>query len=226
MSASDMSTGMWVEDRHMTTESRELAVSATAVLRVEPDIAVVSLAVIHADADPRVAYSKAHAATAKIRRFVAGFNGVELRSSSVFLGQVPNRSGEIEPISRFSARINLTLLVKELTAIEPLIVGVLEAGANQLVSTEYTTSRLKETRDRVRLMALSAAREKALALARGAGVELGPIMRLHEAYFDPNRQSGGHVPSHIPIDSEDQVGAISPGSIAVGASISVSYALM
>jgi uncharacterized protein YggE len=109
---------------------------------------------------------------------------------------------------------------------EPLIIGVLEAGANQLVSTEYTTSRFKETRDRVRLMALSAAREKALALAEGAGVELGPIMRLTEDYFDPNRQSGGHVPSHIPVDSEDQVGAISPGSIAVGASINVTYTLV
>jgi len=210
----------------MTTESRELAVTATAVLRVEPDTAIVSLAVIHTDADPRAAYRKAHDATAKLRRFAAGFDQVELRSSSVFLGQVANRSGEIEPISRFSARINLTLLVRELTAIEPLIVGVLEAGANQLVSTEYTTSRFKETRDRVRLMALSAAREKALALAGGAGVELGPLVRLSEAYFDPNRQSGGHVPSYIPIDSEDQLGAISPGSIAVGASINVTYALM
>jgi uncharacterized protein YggE len=150
----------------------------------------------------------------------------EPRTRSVCNCRPEGGGAENEPITKFSARINLTLLVRELTAIEPLIVGVLEAGANQLVSTEYTTSRFKETRDRVRLMALSAAREKALALAEGAGVELGPIMRLSEAYFDPNRQSGGHVPSHIQIDSEDQVGAISPGSIAVGASINVTYTLM
>ena len=207
----------------MATEHRELAVSATAVLRVEPDIAVVSLAVIRTEDDPKAAYSKAHDATAKVRRFVTGFDQVELRSSSVRLVQV--RGADNQPIAKFSARINLTLLVRELTVIEPLIIGVLEAGANELVSTEYTTSRFRETRDHVRQMALSAAREKAVALAEGAGVELGPIMRLSEGFFDPNRQSGGHVPS-APIDSEDQAGAIAPGRIAVGASMSVVYKLV
>jgi len=208
----------------MITENRELAVSATAVLRVEPDTAVVSLAVIHADGDPKAAYRKAHDAAAQVRRFVAGFDRVELRSSSVHLGQ-SDRVADGRSITSFNARINLTLLGKELTVIERLIAGVLEAGANQLISTEYTTSRLKETRDRVRLMALSAAQEKARALAEGAGVALGPIMRLSETYFDPFRP-GGHVPSQIPIDSEDHAAAISPGSIPVGASVAVNYRLV
>jgi uncharacterized protein YggE len=209
----------------MATEDRVLMVSGTAVLRVEPDIAVVSLAVIKTDDDPKAAYRKAHDATAEVRRFVAGFDQVELRSSSVHLGHARDQGAVNQPTAKFSARINLTLLAKELTAIEPLIVGVLEAGANQLVSTEYATSRFKETRAQVRLMALSAAREKALALAKAAGVELGPIMRLSENSFDPSRPGGTHVPS-ISIDSEDQVGAISPGSIAVGASMNVVYKLV
>jgi uncharacterized protein YggE len=211
----------------MWIDNRGLSVSATAVLRVEPDIAVVSLAVVQADDDPKAAYSNAHDAIAKVRRFVASFDRVELRSSTVHLGQNFNRAADSKPITRFSARINLTLLVKELTVMESLIIGALEAGANQLVSTEYMTSRFKEIRDRVRLMALSAAREKARALAEGAGVELGPIMRLSENFFDPNRQSGGHVQAPaVPIDLEDQAGAISPGSIAVGATMNVLYELV
>jgi uncharacterized protein YggE len=209
----------------MMTENRGLGVSGTAVLRVEPDIAVISLAVIQTDDDPKAAYGKAHDATANVRRFVASFDQVELRSSSVHLGQNVNRGADNQPITKFSARINLTLLVKELTVMDPLIIGVLEAGANQLVSTEYTTSRFKEARHQVRLMALSAALEKALALAEGAGVKLGPIVRLHEGFFDPNRQSGGHVTYNVQIDSEDQAGAISPGSIAVGATMNVLYQL-
>jgi uncharacterized protein len=206
----------------------ELHVSATAVLRVEPDIAVLSLAVVQTDDDPKAAYSKAHDAIANVRRFAAGFDGVELRSSNVHLGHTfTNPATGNKPVAKFTARINLTLLVKESTVIESVIVGVLEAGANQLVSIEYATSRFKETRNQVRLMALSAAREKALLLAEGAGVALGPIRRLSESFFDPNRQSGGHgghVPL-VPIDSEDQAGAVSPGSIAVGATINVAYEL-
>jgi uncharacterized protein YggE len=107
----------------LTKENRELVVSATAVLRVEPDIAVVSVAVIQTDDDPKAAYSKAHDATAKVRRFVGGFDQVELRSSSVRLGEVTNQSGVNQRIAKFSARINLTLLVRELTIIEPLIIA-------------------------------------------------------------------------------------------------------
>jgi uncharacterized protein YggE len=210
----------------VVTDTRELTISGTAILRVEPDFAVVSLAVVEPDDDPKAAYGKAHRAGAKVRGFVAGFDRVELRSSSVHLGQVTHRAADNQLITQFTARVNLTLLVKELAVMEPLIVGVLEAGANQLVSTEYSISRLKETRAQVRLMALSAAREKALALAEGAGAKLGPIMRLHETHFDPNRQPSGHVPLHHPIDSEDQAGASSPGSIAVGACLNVVYKLM
>jgi uncharacterized protein len=219
-----MTTGY---DEPTATERRELTVTGTAVLRVEPDMAVISLAVVQEDRDPRVAYREAHDAIAKIRRFVAGFDRVELRSSSVSLGQVTNRGPKTETITAFNARINLSLLVKDLSVIEPLIVGVLEAGANQLVSTEFTTSRLKETRERARLMALLAARDKATSLAEGAGVKLGLITSLLESDFiDPSRQAGGHIPFHTPIDSEDQIGAISPGSIAVGASLHVKYSLL
>ena len=204
----------------MTIETRQISVSATAILRVEPDLAVVSLAVVQADKDPKIAYSKAQNAIAKVRQFVADFERVELRSSTVHLGQAMNQGTD----TKFSARINLTLLIKELTSIEQLIVGVIEAGANQLVSTEYSTSLLKETRDRSRLMALSAAQKKADAIARGASVGLGQILSIRENHFDPSRQTGGHVP-YVPIDIEDQVGAISPGSIAVGATIIIAYEL-
>jgi hypothetical protein len=66
----------------MARENREPVVSATAVLRVEPDIAVVSLAIIQADDDPKAAYSKAHDAAATVRRFTWRPLRIESSSSS------------------------------------------------------------------------------------------------------------------------------------------------
>ena len=214
----------------MDKGNRELTVAATAVLRVEPDSATVSLAVVQSEAEAKIAYRKAHEAMANVRKFIAGFERVELRSSSVFLAQLaqpqPHQGVVKLPAAIYSARINLILLVKDLSAMERLIVGVIDAGANQLVSSEYTSSHFKQTRDRVRQMALSAAREKAAVLAEGAGVKLGQILRLTEIHFDPNMQSRGHGSVQPQVDTEDQAEAISPGSIVVGAGMNVVYQLI
>jgi len=82
----------------------------------------------------------------------------------------------------------------------------------------------REPRD---LMTLSAARERALALAEGARVELGPIMRLNENFFDPNRQSVDMSPSLQSISIQKiRPAQYRPAALAIGASMNVVYKLV
>ena len=75
-------------------------------------------------------------------------------------------------------------------------------------------------------MAVSAAKEKALRYCEAANVELGPIIGLTEGHFDPTQRQGGHVQSNVSADVDDRIGAFSPSSIAIGASVTLAFRLI
>jgi uncharacterized protein YggE len=56
----------------------------------------------------------------------------------------------------------------------------LQAGANQVQSVQFYTSELRRYRDEARTLAMTAATEKAKALAGAGGAETGCLMQIHE----------------------------------------------
>jgi uncharacterized protein YggE len=67
------------------------------------------------------------------------------------------------------------------------IAAAFQAGANQVVNVEFYTSELRKYRDQAREMAITAAREKASALAQGSGTDVGCVLTINEnswSYFN------------------------------------------
>lgn len=64
--------------------------------------------------------------------------------------------------------------------IASLITDAIEAGANSVSGVTFTSSEMRKHRDNARLMALKAAREKAVMLADEAGTKLGEVIQIVE----------------------------------------------
>src|SRR5262249_17776257 len=116
--------------------------------------------------------------------------------------------------------------------VEELLIGVIDAGVNELTSLTFQTSRLKEVRADARRRAVSAAREKAEIYAAAAGVALGEVRAIEDV--NPDRLTGpdglrGRLEVHSQrepeIDDTGDITAIDPGAITVGAAVVLLFAI-
>jgi uncharacterized protein YggE len=109
---------------------------------------------------------------------------------------------------------------------EEVLAGVVDAGANEIGSVEFRTARLKEYRTEARRRAVAAAREKAENYCRAAGVSLGAVVSMEDVNPEVLRGSGeSHTSSEVSSDDAGPDRALAPGSIIVGAAVSVVFEL-
>ncbi len=134
----------------------------------------------------------------------------------------------------------VAVTVRDIKKTSSIISAALKAGANQVNNVEFYTSELRKYRDQARELAMTAAKEKASALAGAAGAQTACILSINEnswSYYNgwygsgrnsnlwtqntvQNAPSGGGAGS----GPEGEV-PISLGQISVKAEVSVSYSL-
>lgn len=156
-------------------------VIGTADVKVVPDRAVIELGV--EKQNPGAAAAK-QAADAASRKIIAA-----LRSSGVDAKDIQTTYLSLQPqsyvrkgvrISYFVAAQTLTVTVRDLAALDSLLESLIRAGGNRIDSIRYETSDLRKYRDQARDLAVKAAHEKADALARALGQQIGKAQKIDE----------------------------------------------
>ena len=67
---------------------------------------------------------------------------------------------------------SVQVFLRDVSKFEPLLTGVLRAGANHIYDVQFSTSELRKYRDQARALAVKAAIEKANDLASAAGLKV------------------------------------------------------
>jgi uncharacterized protein YggE len=202
-------------------------VFGSAVLRVEPDIASLRFAVSRQAKQPKDAFQETHKAVKGVRAYLskAGAAG-DVAASRVTLSRTFEYTGGRNQPTGYAARVAFNILLSDLARMEELLVGVVEAGANEIEAVEFRTTKLKEYRAEARRRAVAAGREKAENYCRAAGVALGEVVGIEDINPEMLRGSGeGHTSREAPSDDGGPEGAFAPGSIVVGAAVSLVFAL-
>jgi uncharacterized protein YggE len=207
-------------------------VVGTAEVKVVPDRAVIDIGV--EKQDPSASVAK-HAEDAAARRILAALrdNGIDEKDiQTTFLSLQPQsytRKGV--RISYFVAAQTMTITVRDLAKLDSLLEALIKAGGNRIDSIAYETGDLRKYRDRARDEAVKAAREKAGALARALGQDIGKAQSIEEVP-DSGYQSPGQIQNALlAIRSADvSASSASGASIAVGqksisASVTVCFEL-
>jgi hypothetical protein len=80
----------------------------------------------------------------------------------------------------YFVRKNIEVALKDVSRFEAVLSGLLQAGANYVNGVVFRTTELRKHRDEARALALRAAREKAAAMAKELGQEIGRPLSIRE----------------------------------------------
>ncbi|NMB54788.1 MAG: SIMPL domain-containing protein [Leptolinea sp.] len=221
---------------------RSISVNGSALINVTPDRALVQLGV-QSNGTTVDAAEKANSQA--IQRVIAA-----IRQQGVQAGDIATDLYVIDPIYEDydslyikGYRVNNTVAVtiREVNKTSVIVSAALEAGANQVHDVSFYTSELRKYRDQARELAVTAAGEKASALAASAGAEIGCVQSINENswsyyngwWYGSNRNASLWTQNTIqnaPSTGDSSTGSsgdepISLGQISIKAEVSISYAL-
>ena len=205
----------------------------SALIRVEPDHASLRFAVTRLEREPAKAFAQARDGSQAVAGFLrqAGIADGDVAASAVTLNQEVQFQGQERKFVGYRARVGYHVLLRDLTRLEPVLVGAVGAGADVVESVQLRTRKMREVRADARRMAMRAARAKAEILAGEAGARLGAVLHIEDVDAESAGRRGS---SHYPADEDltedaadtDDVRAWNPGHITVAAAVMVTWALL
>ena len=205
-----------------------ISVFGSYVMRVEPDVALVTFAVAHTKPEPPAAFAATRQAVADVRAYLrdADVPPANVQTSVVNLSADWQGYGKERVFLGYEARTSLSVRLTDLRRFEEILAGVVQAGANQIQGTEFQTTRLLELRAEARRGAFAAARRKGELYAEEAGVRLGEVLHVEDVNPDGVRGRESHGADASSLESEgDALQPSTPGSIQVQAAVQVMFAI-
>ncbi|MFJ5122542.1 SIMPL domain-containing protein [Kitasatospora sp. NPDC088548] len=171
---------------------------------------------------PAAAFEVTGAAVSRVREVVRG-HGVpdgDVSTSRLDLQSSWSYGGGERQFLGYECTASFVIELRELDALERLLVDVVEAGANHVEGVEFDVRAKRELRARAREAAVADALEKAELYARAAGVRLGPVVRIRDV--DSEQPGTGYV-GHSQGGGE---GSLAPGAIRVSAGVLLGPAII
>ena len=217
---------------HQPRQERLISVSGSATVQVVPDQVIVTIGVSTVNKDIQKALSKTDESVRNVFA-IAEQHGIEKR-------QVQTDYVGIRPSYEYhdrrpkwlghEAKQTVALTLSDISKYESLMKALLLGGVNEIRSVRFRTTEMRTHKDRARELAIEAAREKAAAMSRVLGEEIGRVYSILEQPDDAPRYWGQATSNSNMIWTDesgpaDGQSTISPGQIAVKAKVTVSFEL-
>lgn len=162
---------------------RAIAASGQATVRRVPDLAVVSLAVTVQDKDAGKARDEANRRASAIleRMRGQGLPEADVQATSLTVQPTYDYSGGKQRITGYQASRPMTLRVREISLLGPILDGLVDDGATQVHGTSMELAQPEAAAQEALATAVGVARARAEALAGAAGLSLGAPLRIEES---------------------------------------------
>lgn len=193
--------------------------------RVEPDHALMNFAIDRLASDPGKAFAEAKAAVTAVRHSLRdhAVPDQDVNSSRTKVHSAWDGYGANRKFLGHQCRIEFSAQVNSLDAVEQCLVDLVNAGADEIISVTYDSTRRPELRAAARREAVELATAKAALYADAADIQLGPVVHIEDV--DP--QSLNPEISHRAAMSrgEAEGDSLVPGSVAVNAAVIVGFSI-
>jgi uncharacterized protein YggE len=219
--------GITVQGQESCPNAKTVKTTGTAELRVTPDRAVIELGVERQSA---TAGSAKAAVANSSRKILAALKALDIedkdiRTAYLYLQPLIDYRKGLR-ITNFTAEQALSVTVRDLSKLDAVMDAVMSAGANHIEGIEYQSSDLRKYKDTARDEAAKAAREKAEALAKALGNQIGKTYSIEEVqqsegYYGPI----GGAPN-IALADKSRAPSTAPGELTITASVVVRFDLL
>jgi uncharacterized protein YggE len=208
---------------------RTIEVSGLGEIMVVPDRAELNLGVETFAPD----LDEAKAANDKIVSAVLDAikkNGVEekhLQTDRFNINPRYRETREERTLMGYQVRKSISVTLTDIDKFENVLSAALESGANQVHGFEFQTSEPRKHRDEARALALDAAKEKAVAMAKQYGQNIGRPITIMEEFSGPRvRPLATNVSRFVGGGVGEAGQAMASGRMAVTARVTVKFELV
>lgn len=221
-------------------EPRLITVTGDAEVRVVPDEVILTIGVESWDRYLEAAKKLNDVRVEKVIE-VARDHGVEAKHIQTEHISIQPRYDSSYPqldLDGYFVRKTVVITLRDLSVFDDLLAEIVKAGANYVHGIEFRTTALREHRDQARTLAVTAAREKAEALAGALGQELGEPQSIQEdqvgwwswygmGWWGSSWRGGmaQNVVQEVSGDLPTSEEGFAPGQITVNARVTVSFEL-
>ena len=210
---------------------RLITVTGEAEVRVVPDEVVYDLTVQTLDKNLRQAKAQTDERVRRLVELTRRY-GVEPRDVQTDYIRVEPRyrgNDETRLFVGYSVRKDLVFTLRDVTKAEALLSEVIESGITRVNGVSFRTSQLRKHRDEARVLAIRAAREKAVALAGELGQKVGKAYSIEEEAPPSGRMMSQNASVNSftieGSDSSGSSGTLALGQINVNARVTVRFEL-
>ena len=223
---------------HAEIGPRTVTVQGHAVVRVDPDEVVLELGVETFATDVSKAKSQNDSIITRVKAAATahGVRGEHMKSEFMEIEPEQHRKDGTREFLHYRVRRTISIRLQDLTRFESLLTDVLNAGANHIHEVTFRTNEFRRHRDRARDLAITAAREKARAMASRLEAKVGRVWTIEEGgarSFSPygwwgrsgNRSMYQNVIQEGGAAHTDDGGVTMPGQLDVEARVVVTFEL-
>jgi uncharacterized protein YggE len=221
--------------------ARSIRVSGSALINVIPDRALIQLGV---QSNGKTVKAVQQANSLAIQNVIVALKkqGIEAKDITTDVYNISPIYEDYDALYIKGYRIynTVAVTVREVSKTSEIVATALSAGANQVNDVQFYTTELRTYRDQARELAVTAAKEKAQALATAAGTNTGCVLSISEntwSYYNgweygmgssANLWTQNTVQNAAPssqTSSSNGEEPISLGQISVKAEVEVTYSL-
>lgn len=207
-----------------TTKTDLFQVTGQGSVTAVPDTANISFGVTKQASTVTDAQNQTNIAIKNIQDALAkmGVTTNDIKTTSYNVN--PNYTNS-QTISGYTVTQNIDLKVEPLSKVNQVIDTITQNGANIVgqVNFGFTDSKQQQLEQEARQGAVNDAKEKANALAKAAGVVLGPIINIQEN--NPQSPIGVPFVAQAKVADASAPTSVTPGESTVTTSITLSYQL-
>jgi uncharacterized protein YggE len=130
----------------------------------------------------------------------------------------------------YMQRTTMEIKIRKIASFEPIMTSLLQLGVEYVNGIDFRTSELRKYKDQARAMAMTAAKEKAVALAAVLNEKVGRPDAITEGGGETSYGSRYRAQNSIANASyagagDTQENTLSPGTISVHASVKITFEL-
>ncbi|WP_064748125.1 SIMPL domain-containing protein [Lysobacter firmicutimachus] len=223
------------------TQPRSVDVSASAEIKVVPDVILLDVGVEsrHARLDQAKRSNDDNVAQALAFLKRSGVPDKDVQTDFISIEPSYHSGYSLTTPQVYIVRKSIGIKLTRIGELENVLTGLLSSGVQYIHGIEFRTTQLRKHRDAARALAIQAAKEKADAMAAELGVRRGPVLNVSESYAGGwwrsgsrwgGGMSGGQMMQNV---MQNNAGGgesgdsetLSVGQISVTASVSTRFAI-
>ena len=234
-------SGQWVRLPEAVPDRPVVTVSGQAEVMIAPDQVLFRLNSENVNLDINKAKTKTDDEVKKIldltRRYKIESQNIQTSYVSIRKHYTYSGQTKTSNFDGYSVSQTTTILLNDISNFETLFSDLVKAGVSNISDVTWRASQMRKSMDQARALAIRAAREKAVALARELRQEVGKAISISEvglsvsSAYEEEDSSGSNYSSNATVTDfnpkavADNQSSIAPGMISIVARVKVTFEL-